>query len=117
MRIKPEVIKALEAEREYQEQKWPASRPSAGEWLLIMQKCLDDARRAWVTGRGDEQVLYEIRQVAACGVAALEQWGAPTRERCGRCARFFSHRDLYYDDDALVCRHCLSGKYSQRPLK
>lgn len=82
-----DVLKAIQSERAYQEQKWPGHMHTVAEWLLIMQKCLDDAKRAWVTGHGDEQALHEIRQVTAVGVAAMEQCGAPIRPpfRTGEC--------------------------------
>jgi hypothetical protein len=79
MKIKQEVINSIESERNYQELRWPGHHHTTAEWLLIMQKCLDDAQRKWVTGHGDDQALHEIRQVVAVGVAAMEQCGAPPR--------------------------------------
>ena len=73
------VLEAIVSERNYQEQKWPGHRHTTVEWLLIMQKCLDDAKCTWIAGHGDDQVLHEIRQVVAVGVAAMEQCGAPLR--------------------------------------
>lgn len=70
------VIAAIDSERAYQEMKWPGHKHTTAEWLLIMQKCLDDAKRAWVCGHGDDSALHEIRQVVATGVAAMEQCGA-----------------------------------------
>jgi len=77
--MKEQVLRAIESEREYQEAKWPDHHHTAAEWILIMQKCLDDAKRAWVTGHGSDLALHEIRQVTAVGVAAMEQCGAPLR--------------------------------------
>lgn len=77
MRIKASVLHAIESERHYQKQTWPGHWHSVGEWLLIMQKCLDDAKREWT--RGDAFALQEIRQVTAVGVAAMEMCGAPPR--------------------------------------
>lgn len=74
-----QVLQAIKSERDYQEQKWPGHEHTVAEWILIMDKCLSDARRAWVTGHGDNQALHEIRQVVAVGVAAMEQCGAPMR--------------------------------------
>lgn len=73
------VLQAIQSEREYQEQTWPLHRHSVAEWLLIMEHCLLDAKRAWYKG-GDEKALHQIRQITACGVAAMEQCGAPLRE-------------------------------------
>lgn len=77
--MKNEVIAAIESERSYQDQKWPDHKHSVGEWLLIMEKCLNDAKFKWVTEKGDVSALNEIRQVVAVGVAAMEQCGAPMR--------------------------------------
>ena len=77
--MKQVVLDAIQSERDYQERKWPGHAHTTGEWILIMQKCLDDASRKWVTGHGDDQALHEIRQVVAVGVAAMEQCGALKR--------------------------------------
>lgn len=77
--MKQNVLKAIAGEREYQEQKWPGHKHTVAEWLLIIEKLCGDARKAWVTGHGDNQALHEIRQIAATAVAAMEQCGAPKR--------------------------------------
>lgn len=77
--MKQNVIKAIEGEREYQERKWPGHKHTTAEWLLIIEKLCGDARKAWVTGHGDNEALHEIRQIAATAVAAMEQCGAPER--------------------------------------
>jgi hypothetical protein len=77
--MKDNVLSAIEGERVYQEQKWPGHKHTVAEWLLIMEKLMTDARKAWVTGHGDNQALHEVRQVVATGVACLEQCGAPSR--------------------------------------
>lgn len=80
-RISRRVLGAIESERHYQEQKWPKHEHSVAEWLLIMQKCLDDAKRGWACDRENPNrtALHEIRQVVAVGVAAMEQCGAFNR--------------------------------------
>lgn len=77
--MKIEVIEAITGERAYQEQKWPGHTHNTAEWLLIIEKLCADARRAWVTGHGDNEALHEIRQITATGVACLEQCGSPKR--------------------------------------
>lgn len=74
-------VRAFEAvlrERDYQERKWGsiAEHPhEVGSWLLIMEKCLADARVAYCTARGDEAAIREIVQVVATGFACMEQHG------------------------------------------
>ena len=80
MKINVEVIAAIESERAYQERKWPPHQLTVGEWILIMDKCLNDAKKAYVVNRGNDKALHEIRQVVATGVAAMEQCGAPLRD-------------------------------------
>jgi len=77
--IKGHVLLAVESERAYQEKKWPGHDHTVAEWLLIMEKLMGDARRAWVTGHGDNQALHEVRQIVATGIACMEQCGAPHR--------------------------------------
>lgn len=77
--MKATVAEAIDSERAYQERKYPGHQHSTGEWLLIMQKCLNDATKAWNCGHG-EGVLDEIRQVTSVGVAAMEEHGAPLRK-------------------------------------
>lgn len=87
MKTKPKILKplpghvclAIESERAHQEEKWPGHQHTVAEWLLIMEKLMTDARRAWVTGHGDNQALHEVRQIVATGVACMEQCGAPFR--------------------------------------
>ncbi len=78
--MKKETHEAIATERAYQEKKWPEHRHTVGEWILIMDKCMADAKRAYVTGHGDDSALHEIRQVVAVGVAAMDQCGALLRE-------------------------------------
>lgn len=77
--MNPNVLKAIEGERAYQEAKWPGHEHTVAEWLLIIEKLCNDARRAWVTGHGDDSALHEVRQIAATCVACMEQCGAPWR--------------------------------------
>ncbi len=77
--MKKAVFDAIQSERNYQTSKWPGHQHTTGEWILIMDKCLTDAKRAYVCGHGDNSALHEIRQVVAVGVAAMEQCGAPER--------------------------------------
>jgi len=74
-----EVLESVFGERDYQDKKWPCSHHSVAEWLLIIEKLCQDARRAWVTGHGDNSALHEIRQITATGLACMEQCGAPLR--------------------------------------
>lgn len=73
-----QALEAIESERAYQKRKWPNHKHSPVEWLLIMEKCLSDAKRTWMS-HGDARTMEEIRQIVAVGVAALEQCGAPKR--------------------------------------
>jgi hypothetical protein len=75
-----DVALAIRSERIYQEAKWGGHGHNVGEWLLIMEKCLNDAKRAWSAAHGGAKVLSEVRQVAATAIACLEQHGAPVRE-------------------------------------
>lgn len=74
-----DVQQAILSERIYQDRKWPNHRHSVAEWLLILEKIVGDARRAWVTNSGDEDALHEVRQIVATGIVCMEQCGALKR--------------------------------------
>lgn len=76
------VFAAIDRERAWQEQKWGTNQEhphSVGEWLLIVESELAEAKHAWTKGSGDRDALAELVQVAAVAVAALEQHGAIER--------------------------------------
>lgn len=74
-----EAVKELEAERDYQDTKWgPVDRNghSIGEWILLLEAELNEAKLALIKGgEGRDNVMHEILQVAALGVAAVQQHG------------------------------------------
>lgn len=67
------VYAAIDRERDYQNRKWGDKPHTVGEWLLIMEAELEEAKRAWTKGDGDSDAKRELLQVIAVGVAALEQ--------------------------------------------
>lgn len=81
------VYAAVDSERTYQDaQRGNAKRHEGqpqmtpGEVILCMEKCLEDARDAWYAPTGGTDCLPYIRKVAALGVQAMENYGAPLRE-------------------------------------
>jgi len=79
------ILSAVRTERQYQNDKYGAieERPhSVGEWLLIMEAELDEAKFEWCKGDGikEEDALREVLQVIAVGFACLEQHGIVYRE-------------------------------------
>ena len=69
------IIAAITRERNYQDAKWGPPQHTVGEWLLIVQAELDEAKLAWVKGQGDTGALEELLQVVSVGVACMEQHG------------------------------------------
>jgi hypothetical protein len=96
--MKPNVLKAIRSEREHQDARFPGHHHSVGEWILILEKLLGDAKRAWISDRGDVEALHEIRQLTATGVAAMEQCGAPLRVKS---------RSKFITRAAIVALGCL----------
>lgn len=77
-----DVFAAIDRERSWQEHQWGtnAEHPhTVGEWLLIVEAELHEAKQGWVKGHGDADALRELVQVAAVAVAALEQHGVLER--------------------------------------
>lgn len=82
-----EVYAAIDSERDYQDAqrgnaKRHADQPAMtpGEYILCMEKCLNDAREAWYKPDGGTGCLPHLRKVAALGVACMELNGAPRRD-------------------------------------
>jgi hypothetical protein len=72
---------AVLKERRYQDMKWGTSterRHPIGEWLVILEGELAEAKEAWLR-RNNEDALKEILQVAAVGMACLEEHGTVKR--------------------------------------
>lgn len=77
-----EVFYAIERERNYQDDKWGdlEEHPhTVGEWLLIMESELNEAKQGWVKEGGDMSALREVLQVATVAVACLQQHGVIER--------------------------------------
>jgi len=71
-----EVYAAIDREREHQRRKWGTLENkghTVGEWLLVIEGELAEAKKAWTDAKGDEECLREIVQVAASAVACMEQ--------------------------------------------
>lgn len=76
-----EVFDAVAAERRYQDRKWGSitEHPhSLGDWLLILEGEVKEAKAAWLK-LGTPATLLEVLQVAAVGVACLEDHGIVRR--------------------------------------
>lgn len=78
-----EVFSAISDERVYQDRKWGTLEEhphEVGSWLTIIRKLHDDAERAYMSQRGDQGALDEMRKVVAVGVACMEQHGVVQRQ-------------------------------------
>ena len=74
------VFMALSRERAYQDTKWGTTGHTVGEWLLILESELAEAKQGWVKGHGDGEALAEILQMASVAVACLEAHGIVERQ-------------------------------------
>lgn len=77
-----DVLAAVIGERSFQDRKWGTIEDhthEVGSWLTIMRCLLSDAEKAYMSQRGDNGALDELRKVVAVGVACMEQHGVPSR--------------------------------------
>ncbi len=74
------IFQAIANERAYQDRKWGGKPHTVGNFLLIMEGELEEAKQAWRKGIGDTEALREMLQVIAVGVACLEQHGVIERD-------------------------------------
>jgi hypothetical protein len=75
-------IEAIQWERKFQDRKHGGVKKhphTVGEWLLIIESELLEAKEAWVCGGGDLGALREILQVASVCVACMQQHGVVER--------------------------------------
>jgi len=83
-----EVYKRLDAERDYQDQKWTLSNIENGipdeekpldEWLSFIQFHVNKARKL-AHHLNTKDGLHELRKLTTLGIVALEMMGCPERE-------------------------------------
>lgn len=71
-----EVYRVVDSERERQEDKWGVKYNTPGEWVLILEKKVLEAKDAWYYNKsGLESCISVINEIAAVAIAALEQHG------------------------------------------
>ena len=75
------VYNLIDGERDYQDQKWRenATDNSISDWLTYIRIHLLRADEAVYNGDKDE-VMSQIRKIAALAVASIEEHSAPKRE-------------------------------------
>ena len=69
------IYDLINAERQYQDRHHGTldeNPHSIGEWLIILEAELDEAKHSWVK-LGEEAALFEVLQFAAVAIACLEQ--------------------------------------------
>ena len=75
MSTQEEVFEAITYERDYQDSAHGdlnSHHHSVCEWLVIMDKKLNDVKEGWYEF-GDDRALLEMLKVISTGVACLEQ--------------------------------------------
>jgi hypothetical protein len=73
------VYRAIDDERDYQDEKFGAERNMNLEitgYFIVLENEIAEAKLAWTKGgSGRNSVMHEIRQIAATAVAAMEAHG------------------------------------------
>lgn len=107
-----EIFEAIGRERAYQDNKHGTieERPKClAGWLLIMQHELGEALVAWNTSHSNDSSLMELLQVAAVGVACLEQHCPLTVEVVKLACHMDSPPDSSYAHCLLVIKNNLEA--------
>jgi hypothetical protein len=74
--VRDEVYRVIDNERQRQESKWGIKYNTPGEWVMILEQKILEAKQAWYFNKeGRESCISLINQIAAVAVAALEQHG------------------------------------------
>lgn len=82
MNTQQDVFAAIQRERDYQDRKWGTLDQyphTVGEWLLILESELQEAKTAWCKGDGSGDALEEVLQVASVAFACMQQHGVVER--------------------------------------
>lgn len=83
MTVRADVYRAIDSERDYQDQKWGGasydSQKSVGDFLLYIRRYVDMAQETYSTATDVTPTLENIRKIAALAVACMEYNGAPRR--------------------------------------
>jgi hypothetical protein len=84
MTMRWEVFAAIEAERRRKNSTYSGIKVNTthtvGEFLLIADAKMQEAKQAWVKDTGDATALCELLQVAAVAVACMETHGVVRRD-------------------------------------
>lgn len=81
------VLAAVIDERTYQDQKWGTvdeNPHTVGEWLLIAEAELAEAKAAWLKTGDMQPVLAEVRQVAIDTLSSIDMLSPSATEYNGR---------------------------------
>lgn len=68
------IKKLIEKEQKHQIEKHGNYPHSLGEWILIIEKQLNDAKIQWYNPRSPSNTLREIKQIAATAISALDEF-------------------------------------------
>jgi hypothetical protein len=80
-----EVYKAIDGERDYQENLPPNRSEDAkrirmvSEYLTMLDHYVRHAQDAWTLRAGIDVPLHDMRKIGALAVRCMEEWGAPER--------------------------------------
>jgi hypothetical protein len=86
--IRNEVYKVIDAERDYQDKKWPPTPPlPPSDYIRLIQIILDQANAKWYVTTDDivdgtkvnPADLDAMRKIAASAVRCMETWGVVER--------------------------------------
>jgi hypothetical protein len=77
MKVRADIITAIEKELDYQDLKWGKDKPlSFPGYMLVIKKELQEAEDGWTKDpSGRDSALAEILQVAAMAVRCIQQYG------------------------------------------
>lgn len=86
MATRDAVYRAIDSERDYQDNLWPGrgkGEPNyltVGEFVLLLEAYIHKARAEWtVESKPEMNTLDIVRKVAGIAVNCMEQHGAPMR--------------------------------------
>lgn len=81
--VREDIYLAIDIERNYQDTNFPRTKDnprSIGEYILIMEEAMSQARANWYGNVPDKNSLEMLRKVVATGIRCFEDHGIPRRD-------------------------------------
>lgn len=115
-----DIYRELDAERQHQFVLWRDKPHSVGDWLIIIDRELNEAKEGWMKNKAERHsAMSEIMQIAAVCIAAMEQHGiegngVADNDALAACRQVVDYAKKHgwfgpHDNSLRACEKALAG--------